>query len=59
MHRFELEGRQYSELIDAAQDAECKHASDGRPRQVVATCDCEHGMLRKGEVVYTSKGGPE
>lgn len=59
MARFELEGKQYSELIDAAQDAECLHAADDCPRRVVAIVDCEHGMFRKGEVVYTSKGGPE
>ena len=59
MQRFELEGKGYVELVDAAQDAECKHAADNQPHRVVALVDCEHGMFKKGEVVYISKGAPE
>lgn len=57
--RFEFEGKQYVDLIDAAQLAECAHARDDKPHTVVAIVDCEHGLFVKGEVVYTSKGGPE
>lgn len=59
MPRFELEGKQYDGLADAAQDAEFAHAADDKPRQVKALVDCEHGLFKKGEVVYTSKGAPE
>jgi hypothetical protein len=57
--RFDLEGRQYEELKDAAFDAESLHAEDGRPHVVTAIADDPHGMFEAGEVVYTSKGAPD
>ena len=57
--RFDLEGELFEDLATAAQEAEFMHAENGRPHQVKAAVDDEHGMFRAGEVVYTSKGDPD
>jgi len=59
---FQIDGdpnKLFGEMSEAAQEAEFLHAADGQPHQVVAVKDDEHGMFSAGEVVYTSKGGPD
>ena len=55
---FTVEGETFSEMRFAVQVAECLHAGDDVSHEVVADTACPYGMFEAGEVVYTSKGGP-
>jgi hypothetical protein len=61
MARFHVAGtdREFDEMGDAAQEAECLHAETGSQHDVVANEDDEHGCFEKDEIVYSSNGGVE